>query len=34
MASIQNKNIVEYKEAFIEREELNVVMEFCEKGDL
>lgn len=34
LASIKSKNIIGYKEAFIEESCLFVIMEFCDKGDI
>lgn len=34
MASLKCENIVQYREAFIENNELYIVMEFYENGDL
>ena len=34
LASLRSKEILRYKEAFFEKNDLHIVMEYCENGDL
>ena len=34
LASLDSPYVVKYYDSFIEKKNLNIIMEFCEKGDL